>query len=218
MIKFEYTDVWGFEGAIRGARNPKESHKRSDSYYNEDGYYIIGPNDEKLLRTLAEAGPDHGKFLRQIMVSVDITAPMFWWKERDTYKVGTVANSESTMHKLSDTPITMSHFSYAGFPEYYEANDVNMTLDQADYAFYNLIEALEDVRIKYNETKDKRLWRMLIELLPMSWNQKRTWTANYRVLRNIYHARKNHKLTEWHDFCGWIESLPYSFLIIGEEK
>lgn len=217
MIKFENCEVFNFDGAIRGARNPKESYKRSDSFWI-DGEFIMGPNDKKLLSTLANAGPDHGKFLRQIMVSVDITAPMFWYKEFDTYKVGTVANSESTMHKLADTPITESHFSYTPFPSYYEASDVNMTLDQADYAFYNLIEALEDVRVKYNETKDERLWRALIELLPMSWNQKRTWTANYRVLRNIYHARKNHKLIEWHDFCDWIESLPYSFLITGEEK
>lgn len=210
-MKFELTETWGFEHALRGMRNPKESWSKSDSIMlmeNEnDTWYVkpkIGESDMQLAQTLIRAGSEHRKFMRQIFVSVDITAPLYWWKEFDTYKVGTVANSTSTMHKLASTPITLDCF---------ETDDVEI-LDVYNYELSvwwdDLIGHLEALRTKYNETKDKRYWKELIRLLPESWLQKRTITMNYENLLNMYHQRKNHKLSEWHAFCEWVETLPYA--------
>lgn len=210
MIKFENTEVMNFEGAIRGMRNPLNSWNKSDSYYDIDDMaivsrgYIIGPNDLDLARRLIKAGSDHRKFLRQIFVSVDITAPLYWWKEFDTYKVATVANSCSTMHKIHAKPIELSDFSIDDF--YIEDEG----LDLSDY-FKNVVADCESLRRKYLETKDKKYWRGLIQLLPESYNQKRTVTLNYETLRNIYGSRRNHKLDEWSiGFMEWIDSLPYA--------
>ena len=210
-MKFENTEVWGFEHAIRGMRNPMESWDKSDSYYgnNEIGLesYVIGENDFKLAQTLIKAGPEHRKFLRQIFISVDITAPLYWWKEFDTYKVGTVADSCSTMHKLKDTPITRNCFEMSGH-EY-----IPMVIDALGKTYdfwYWLIDALEYLRKKYLETKDKRYWKELIRLLPESWLQKRTVTMSYENVANMYSQRMNHKLTEWSkDFIQWADNLPY---------
>jgi hypothetical protein len=210
MIKVENIEVFNFEGAFRGMRNAKESWDKSDSEWkfktDEDDNcielnYVIGENDMKLALTLVKAGRDHSKFMRSVLVSMDITAPLYWFKEYDTYKVGTVANSTSTMHKLSTTPITNDCFS---FDEYTQAT--------AQYQM-NLVHQLESLRQLYNETKEIKHWVALIQLLPSGWNQKRTCTLNYAVLRNMYHSRKNHKLQEWRDFCKVIEELPYSELI-----
>lgn len=210
MIKFENTEVMNFEGAIRGMRNPLNSWNKSDSYYDIDDMaivsrgYIIGPNDLDLARRLIKAGSDHRKFLRQIFVSVDITAPLYWWKEFDTYKVATVANSCSTMHKIHAKPIELSDFSIDDF--YIEDEG----LDLSDY-FKNVVADCESLRRKYLETKDKKYWRALIQLLPESYNQKRTVTLNYETLRNIYGSRRNHKLDEWSiGLMEWIDSLPYA--------
>ena len=191
-MKFENTEVWGFEHSIRGMRNPMESWDKSDSYYgnNEIGLesYVIGENDIKLMKTLIKAGPEHRKFLRQIFISVDITAPLYWWKEFDTYKVGTVADSCSTMHKLKDTPITVDCFEMGDFA------DVDVLTDILDkriilniYSFYDLvmIPYMEKLRQKYIETKDKRYWKELIRLLPESWLQKRTVTTSYENVANM---------------------------------
>ena len=210
MIKFENTEVMNFEGAIRGMRNPLNSWNKSDSYYDIDDMaivsrgYIIGPNDLDLARRLIKAGSDHRKFLRQIFVSVDITASLYWWKEFDTYKVATVANSCSTMHKIHAKPIELSDFSIDDF--YIEDEG----LDLSDY-FKNVVADCERLRRKYLEIKDKKYWRGLIQLLPESYNQKRTVTLNYETLRNIYGSRRNHKLDEWSiGFMEWIDSLPYA--------
>ena len=207
-MKFEDTEVWGFEHAIRGMRNPLESWKKSDSFIKSPhNYYVIGPNDMKLMKTLIKAGPEHRKFLRQIFVSVDITAPLYWWKEFDTYKVGTVANSCSTMHKLKDTPITVECFEMSGH------EDIPMVLNafgKTDDFWYWLIEALEYLRQKYLKTKDKKYWYELIRMLPESWLQKRTVTMSYENVANMYSQRMNHKLTEWsEDFIQWADNLPY---------
>ena len=196
-MKFEKTDVWGFEHAIRGMRNPLESWHKSDSYWGNNEYslesYVLGENDISLMQKLIKAGTEHRKFMRQIFVSVDITAPLYWWKEFDTYKVGTVANSTSTMHKLASTPITMDCFEHG----------------EMIYSF--TIAELEMNRLKYLETKDKNEWKKLIVNLPESWLQTRTITMNYENLINIIHHRKNHKLTEWSvDFMNWAKSLPYA--------
>ena len=198
-MKFEDTEVWGFEHAIRGMRNPLESWKKSDSFIKSPhNYYVIGPDDMKLMKTLINAGPEHRKFLRQIFISVDITAPLYWWKEFDTYKVGTVANSCSTMHKLKDTPITMDCFEMGDYCGFFET------------PWKNLIALLEQCRKEYNETKDKRYWKELIRLLPESWLQKRTVTMSYENVANMYSQRMNHKLTEWSkDFIQWADNLPY---------
>ena len=207
MIKIEKTDVMNFENAIRGARNPMNSWDRTDSSYDAEGNYILGENDLGLAMRLAKAGTDHRKFMRMIFVSVDITAPLYWWKEFDTYKVGTVANSCSTMHKIHSKELTREDFSFD------KLNDES--LKHMD----NLLAYIEDVRQKYLETKDKALWYNLIQLLPSSFNQMRTVTMNYENLRNMYYARKTHKLDEWHVYCDWIKSLPYAKeLIIGEEN
>ena len=220
MIKIENTDVYGWETAIRGARNPMNSWDKSDTVrYAADLDPDIGPNDHKLLTNLANAGTDHGKFLRMITVSLDITAPLYWWKEFDTYKVGTVANSCSTMHKIHAKEFTLEDFSHehlfngydcvegASDMEYYETPETCL-----EYT----IRVMNHYREKFLETKDKKYWWQLIQLLPSSYNQRRTVLLNYQVLKSMYHARKHHKLDEWRDFCEWVRTLPYSELITGE--
>lgn len=208
MIKLEKTSVMNFYNAIRGARNPMNSWDRMDSscgfvedlnivHPNDDVRFVLGPNDLALMRRLVKAGSDHRKFLRQIFVSVDITAPRFWWAEYDTYKIGTVANSTSTMHKIHSKEFIKDDFSI-------ETCDGSAELIMAE-----LIDELNRLRNRFNETKNKKLWRQMIEMLPASYNQLRTCTLNYEVLLNQYHARKHHKLDEWHTYCDWIESLPY---------
>ena len=208
MIKVERISVMNFENAIRGARNPMNSWARMDSAYDEDGNYILGENDITLASKLAKAGSDHRKFLRQIIVSMDITAPLYWWKEFDTYKVGTVANSTSTMHKIQAKEFSREDFSCDRMSE-----DCLAVLD-------SMIAYLEAERVKFNETKDKQSWHNMIQLLPSSFNQMRTVTMNYEVLINIYYARRHHKLAEWHTLCECIERLPYAkelILVKGEE-
>ena len=238
MIKIEETVTYGWEAAIRGMRNPKNSWDKSDSvwcfgrdndppckncpcYEDEDDgcttycnnpddlpAFVVGDNDMALMKTLGAAGTDHGKYLRMITVTADVTAPLYWWKEYDTYKVGTVANSCSTMHKIAAKEFTFDDFSIEQIvkgttncdPMYYAA-------------FEGVLMALNEARHCFLDAKDKTYWWQMIQLLPTSYNQKRTVQLNYAVLKNIYHARRNHKLTEWHTFCEWIESLPYSELI-----
>ena len=280
-MKFEQTQVFNFDGALRGMRNPMNSWAKSDSsfgiycehesskeahevawawvnyllkneessgdleqdslrrdelfdkylswlysngmnYLPQDHHYTanyIGPNDMDLCRRLINGGSEHRKFLRQIMVSVDITAPLYWWKEFDTYKVGTTANSTSTMHKLASTPITLDCFEtddYCGDLVYFTHDGDTLTDHTVDSIMQGLIEDLELLRQKYNETKDKRYWKELIRLLPNGWLQTRTITMNYENLRSMYHQREYHKLTEWHSFCDWVKTLPYAEeLIIG---
>lgn len=231
MIKIEYTDVYGFEAAIRGMRNPLNSWDKSDSQeldcdlYEceectfeplcEERYprtYEVGENDLALMRKLAHAGDDHGKFARFINVTADITAPLYWWKEFDTYKIGTVANSCSTMHKLMDKPFEVSDFSLEKVQPVDNSGLINELLE--------LCNDLRDIYINYDEYKKthiinnnikskKDVWYVLIQLLPSSYNQRRTVQLNYQVLNRIYHARKNHKLDCWREFCKWAEELPY---------
>lgn len=198
MIKIERGCVMNLENAIRGARNPLNSWARSDSEYDENGNYILGANDLDLAKRLCRAGSDHRKFMRQILVSVDVTAPLYWWKEFDTYKVATVANSTSTMHKIHAKPFTLSDFS------------TDHMTEGALAAFRAYIEYMEETRLRYMENKDKTDWYDLIQLLPSSYNQLRTLTFNYETLVNIYYARRSHKLDEWHAFCDWILTLPYA--------
>ena len=207
MIDFNRVYVMNLENAIRGARNPMNSWARSDSYYDENGQYILGENDLSLAKRLRNAGAsDHRKYLRQVMLSVDITAPMYWWKEYDTYKVATVANSTSTMHKIHSKPFEIDDFSHDHLTE----NGLKV--------LRALVDEMEKIRLEYVETKDKALWYDLIQLLPSSYNQMRTCTLNYETLINIYKSRKHHKLDEWRSFCEWIETLPYAKeLIIAEE-
>ena len=207
MIDFNRVYVMNLENAIRGARNPMNSWARSDSYYDENGQYILGENDLSLAKRLRNAGTsDHRKYLRQVMLSVDITAPMYWWKEYDTYKVATVANSTSTMHKIHSKPFEIEDFSHDHLTE----NGLKV--------LRALVDEMEKIRLEYVETKDKALWYDLIQLLPSSYNQMRTCTLNYETLINIYKSRKHHKLDEWRSFCEWIETLPYAReLIIAEE-
>lgn len=233
MIKIENTEIVGWEAAIRGMRNPLNSWEKSDSGYgcgNDKEYfcdkcsssfhcpsrektYNIGSNDLDLMTRLRNAGTDHRKFMRMITVYVDITAPLYWWKEFDTYKVGTVANSCSTMHKIHAKEFTLEDFSHEHL--LIHANTYN------GYVPYSILEsvidALNEFRDLYLETKNKAYWWQLIQLLPSSYNQRRTVMLNYEVLANIYKSRRNHKLDEWHVFCEWIENLPYSELIIGEK-
>ena len=197
MIRFDHVSVMNLENAIRGARNPLASWEKSDSFYNDDGEFILGDADLSLATRLAKAGSDHRKFIRQIFVSVDITAPLYWWKEFDTYKVGTVANSTSTMHKIHAKPFCREDFSCERMSE-----RALTTLD-------SVILELEYSRLRFNETKDKRYWDDMIQLLPESYNQMRTCTLNYEVLLNQYFARRNHKLPEWREYCVWAERLPY---------
>ncbi len=203
MLKVEQVSVMNFENAIRGARNPMNSWARMDSYYDEKGAYVLGENDLSLAVRLCAAGSDHRKFIRQILVSMDITAPMYWWKEFDTYKVGTVANSTSTMHKLHARPFELSDFS----------TDHLTPASLAEFEKY--VAYLEAVRQRYVEGKDRADWYDLIQLLPSSYDQMRTVTLNYEVLTNIYYARRNHKLDEWHTLCDAILKLPYARELIG---
>ena len=253
MLKIENTEVIGWEHAIRGMRNPKNSWVKSDSgvcvthgpahcadcVYTDchaddveiSTKYILGSNDLNLMTTLRNAGTDHRKFMRMITVYLDITAPLYWWKEFDTYKVGTVANSCSTMHKIADKEFTLDDFSYEHLNcEPYRRNWIeSATVDEDITSPHKVwmtpldilrctIEMLNAYRESYLETKDKQDWWQMIQLLPSSYNQKRTVMLNYEVLANMYKSRRNHKLDEWHTFCDWIESLPYSELITGEKK
>lgn len=206
MITLKYADIWGFEHAVRGMRNPMNSWDKSDTFVDYD-LVLLGNKDKELMKRLVHAGPSHRKFLRQIFVSVDITAPLYWWKEFDTYKVGTVANSCSTMHKIHDKEFTLDDFSVE------HLND-----DVLNKPFKDIISCLNFFRQLYIQDHDKDNWWQMIQLLPSSYNQKRTVTMNYENLLNIYETRKNHKLDEWKDFCKWIERLPNAELIIGEEK
>ena len=203
MIKFENTSVYGWEAAIRGMRNPLNSWDKSDSCVDK-----IGENDLKLMKQLVRAGTDHSKFMRMITVTVDITAPLYWWKEFDTYKVGTVRNSCSTMHKIQEKEFTFDDFSHEHLLD--DSFDIYAPMNVLE----NTIVALNFHREQFNKTKDKKHWYQMIQLLPSSYNQRATVLLNYAVLRNMYHSRKNHKLDEWREgFCQWVESLPYSELI-----
>ena len=206
MILIERTSVMNLDNAIRGARNPMNSWAKSDSGYNEDGVFALGPADVDFGHRLAVAGTDHRKFLRQIFVSVDITAPLYWWKEFDTYKVGTVANSCSTMHKIHAKPFERADFSCDRMSE------------EALACLDSVIALLEKQRVKFVETKELSYWHDMIQLLPSSYNQMRTCTLNYENLSNIYYARRYHKLAEWHTLCDWIMSLPYAkeFIAVKE--
>ena len=206
MLKVERISVVNMENAIRGARNPMNSWARMDSYYNEKGEFVLGEIDLSLASRLAAAGSDHRKFLRQIIVSMDITAPLYWWKEFDTYKVGTVANSTSTMNKIQAKEFVRDDFSHDRMSE-----DALGMLD-------SVISYLEGERVKFNETKDKAHWHNMIQLLPSSYNQLRTVSMNYEVLINIYYARRTHKLGEWGTLCGAIETLPYADKLILVKK
>ena len=208
MIKIENVEVFGFEAAIRGMRNPLNSWKRSDSVKGQDGYFV-GEADLGLMKRLVSAGSDHGKFMRYIGVTLDITAPLYWWKEADTYKVGTVANSCSTMHKIHAKEFTLDDFSHEHLCAYSVSRNWLHALE-------DLIWELNFARDKFLETKDKKFWWQMIQLLPTSYNQKRTVQLNYEVLRHMYRSRKNHKLDEWRNLCAWIETLPYSELITME--
>lgn len=237
MIKFENVEVVGWEHAIRGMRNPKNSHQKSDSYtcyatggcHCEEENYIngvchgvtLGENDHSLMMTLRNAGTDHRKFMRMITVYVDITAPLYFFKEFDTYKVGTVANSCSTMHKIHAKEFTMEDFSTEHLMEWSDYEDEVKQLHPdrlCNFKFYimDTITALNNARELYLLTKDKRYWWQMIQLLPTSYNQRRTVQLNYEVLANIYKSRKGHRLDEWNSLCSWIETLPYHELITGE--
>ena len=228
MIKLKNTDVYGFEAAIRGMRNPWNSWEKSDSAMCEgaDGFedctihaagvcprhsdfrhdiFCVGKDDFALMKKLVSAGTDHSKFMRMINVTVDITAPMFWWSEYDTYKVGTVRNSCSKMHTIHIKPFDIDDFTHEG------CDKIPAAIDTLMY----VVGECEHLRKLYNDTEQKKYWRAIIELLPESFNMRATVQLNYAVLRNMYHARKNHPLDEWCDFCRWIETLPYSELITG---
>ena len=217
MIKLEHTEVLGWDAAIRGMRNPMNSWDKSDSYWglwedespinpSDEPYFFVGEADLKLMKSLSKAGDDHGKFLRMINVTLDITAPLYWWKEFDTYKVGTVANSCSTMHKIHAKEFTLDDFSHEHLTHY--SQDGELWRDWLG-DLEDLIYDLNFARCKYLETKDKTYWWQMIQLLPSSYNQKRTVQLNYQVLKSMYFARKDHKLDEWREFCFWIETLPY---------
>ena len=235
MIKLERTSVLNFENAIRGMRNPMNSWDKSDSFYCEECYgglceyggwngqecpvtddnrFVLGLNDLALAKRLVKAGSDHRKFLRQIFVSVDITAPLYWWKEMDTYKVATVANSCSTMHKIHAKEFTWEDFSH----EHLMYGVVSGTATSSRQMLSTLIQFLNACRKHYVETKNKNDWWQIIQLLPSSYNQLRNVTLNYETLLNQYHSRRHHKLDEWHTYCDWIETLPYAKeLICGDE-
>lgn len=233
MLKIENAEVLGWEHAIRGMRNPKNSWEKSDSefitsdgdhhdicgnsgpWYGSDGWeeVLIGENDLNLMTTLRNAGTDHRKFMRMITVYLDITAPLYWWKEFDTYKVGTVANSCSTMHKIAAKEFTVNDFSHEHIEELV-GDEYNMSYDW----LIRTVNILNFYRQKFLETNNKVYWWQMIQLLPSSYNQKRTVMLNYEVLANIYKSRRHHKLDEWHTLCDWIESLPYSELITGKEE
>ena len=250
MIEIKNTEVIGWEAAIRGMRNPMNSWEKSDSfcsyndkchecsdnqkcdfYFTENGgrpyrnrfsgdFHYIGPNDYDLMTRLRNAGTDHRKFMRMIAVYCDITAPLYWWKEFDTYKVGTVANSCSTMHKIAEKEFTLEDFSHEHL--FINEDDYDLTkrmrVSSCQQLLLGTIAVLNASRNKYLETKDKDYWWQMIQLLPSSYNQKRTVVLNYEVLANIYKSRKNHKLDEWREFCAWIKTLAYHEIITGEEK
>ena len=247
MLKIENVDVMGWEAAIRGMRNPMNSWWKCDTTwrtkfsddrslitpykYMSDSILDIGPNDLDLMTRLRNSGTDHRKFMRMIVVYADITAPLYWWKEFDTYKVGTVANSCSTMHKIADKEFTLNDFSCEHLnDELYDRDWIKSAIVDEDITSSHkvwmtpldilrcTIEMLNAYRINYLETKDKQDWWQMIQLLPSSYNQRRTIMLNYEVLTNIYKSRRNHKLDEWHTFCDWIEDLPYSELITGKKK
>lgn len=241
MIKIENVETFGWEAAIRGMRNPKNSWAKSDSHKcpcadwdgdcpmvmndNEPAkgcdpdkyHFCVGENDFHLMQVLANSGPDDGKFLRMIHVQLDVTAPLYWWKEADQYKVGTVTDSCSTMHKIHAKEFELDDFSHEHI-----INSVGMGAQEIEVrispmqALLTTIECMNSYRKLYLETKDKKYWWQMIQLLPSSYNQRRTWDLNYAVLRNIYHGRRNHKLDEWRELCAWIETLPYSELITGK--
>lgn len=242
MIKLENTEVMGWEAAIRGMRNPLNSWEKSDSgpavdcgrcgKIERDGVctkenrdctgfecFWVGPNDLNLMKRLRNAGTDHRKFMRMITVYVDVTAPLYWWKEFDTYKVGTVANSCSTMHKIADKEFTLEDFSHEhlidSFGETWDIAAGDECRSTPLDILYTTINALNIYREKYLEAKNKSYWWQMIQLLPSSYNQRRTVMLNYEVLANMYKSRKNHKLDEWHVFCDWVKTLPYSELITG---
>lgn len=225
MIKFENAEIVGWEAAIRSMRNPKKSWSRSDSTYIKRRYtakewaerlaagyedpeevYYLGPNDLKLAMSLEKGGPVHAKYRRMIQVYVDITAPLYFWKHLDQYKIGTVTNSTSTMHKIHAKDLTIYDFSH----EHLSTGSLNV--------LEKTIDQINTNRKIFLALEDKDAWWQMIQLLPSSYNQLRTWMGNYEVLANIYHSRKDHKLDEWHDFCHWIETLPYSKIITGEEN
>ena len=215
MIKLENIETYGWESAIRGMRNPMNSWDKSDSFHafdedTMDDIFVIGDNDLVLMKKLVVAGTDHRKFMRMINVTMDITAPLYWWKEFDTYKVGTVRNSCSTMHKITEKEFTLDDFSIDDF--LFEDDFIEINLSDC---FKNVIADCEMYRQKYLETGDKKCWRGLIQLLPSSYNQRATVQLNYEVLANMYKSRKNHKLDEWREFCKEIQKLPYSDLITG---
>ena len=226
MIHIDNVEVMGWEHAIRGMRNPKNSWDKSDTVYGTywgdiDGHkcfdndgFTLGNNDFDLMKRLRDAGTDHRKYMRMITVYLDITAPLYWWKEFDTYKVGTVANSCSTMHKIHDKEFTMDDFSNDNLILWDVDNNVHIPMG----CLQDTINVLNACREKYLETKDKMYWWQMIQLLPSSYNQKRTVMLNYEVLANMYKSRKHHKLDEWRNFCEWIKQLPYSELIIGREE
>ncbi len=242
MIKIECVDIFGWEATVRGMRNPKNSWSNSDTnwlrYYGMNNPMcddFIGENDLNLMKTLSKAGTDHGKFLRMIHAQVDVTAPLYWWKEADQYKVGTVTDSCSTMHKIADKEFTESDFSTEHLIDFESTGVEFPTIYGAEHtpiwALNMTIKMLNFYREKYLETKKnpmneeakrapliKKYWWQMIQLLPSSYNQKRTWDLNYGVLKAIYHARKNHRLDEWQEFCRWVEGLPYAEeLIVGGE-
>lgn len=224
MIKIENVTLAGFEAAFRGMRNPKNSWDKADSDFSTK--MDVGPNDMDLALRLAKGGPVHAKYRRMIEVWVDITAPLYWWKEFDTYKVGTVANSCSTMHKIADKEFELSDFSYEHLLNgSADPDDVILVeFDDKTIPFAplnilgNVVDMLNFYRFKFLETHDKRYWWQMIQLLPSSYNQKRTVMLNYEVLHSMYFSRRNHKLDEWHTFCDWIKTLPLSELITQEES
>lgn len=218
MIKIEHVETFGWETAVRGMRNPLNSWDKSDSlsYEDDEGatidyLYNVGRKDKELMTTLVKAGTDHSKFMRMLGIAMDVVAPLYWWKEFDTYKVGTVANSCSTMHKISAKPFEIDDFSHEHlFPH-------SPQFDSMDY-LSAIIEHLNACREAYIRCNEKCFWWQMIQLLPSSYNQRRTVTLNYAVARNQYHARKNHKLDEWHDYCKMLEKLPHSDLITMEAR
>ena len=235
MIRIENTGVFGWGAAIRGMRNPMNSWDKSDSHpfiFQEDGYYV-GENDLKLMKSLSKAGDDHGKFLRYLVVYVDITAPLYWWKEFKTYRkdrkfmddgdeildpdafeMHIETNSCSTMHKIHAKEFTIDDFSH----EHLSKGEGGYYYEGSYWVLNNLVTCLNKYREEYLKTKDKKCWYQMIQLLPNSYNQKRTVKLNYQVLKNMYHAHKNHKLDEWHAYCDWIESLPYFKEMCLEDK
>lgn len=214
MIKIEHVETFGWETAVRGLRNPLNSWERADSSSLEDyeGYsigYVVGPDDKRLMKSLVKAGTDHSKFMRMLGIGMDITSPQVWWAEFDTYKVGTVRNSCSKMHTIHIKSFEPDDFSHEGIDEVGGTTKLQ---------FMNTLAELEHLRVLFNETKEKKYWRAIIELLPSGYNMRATVTLNYAVARNQYHARKNHKLDEWHDYCKMLEALPLSNLITMEAR